>query len=117
MNNEQLSALNEELECIIYFIKGRQLRAMLNLELLTPNIEQYKNASIQLAISSYVLVPLMRIKTIVESGNAKSSENIIRSYTYQIGAFGTPNDSDVISKSQITLKEILDYLINKYIEK
>lgn len=117
MNSEQLSALNTELENIIKNVKEQQLSAMRNLELMCPTAEGYNEASSQLCIASYVLVSLIRIKTTAETGDMKMTENVIRFHAHQIGTYGTPNGSDVISKAQKNVKDILDYIIKEHIEK
>lgn len=117
MNSEQLSIVHSALNKIIFNAGEQQIVAKAALERMKPTPEQYKEASCKYAITTYILGVLNFIMEIAEKGNADLTENYIRFYAYQIGVFGTPDGSDVISQAQKNLKDILDYLITEFIEK
>lgn len=116
INSELISAITANLNGIIDNAKANIDESMQNLEFLKSNTEQYNEASERLEISSYVFIFMNRIKEVVEAGNERDAENIIRFHAYQIGKYGT-RDEDTLSLAQRNVKRILEDLLAKHIEK
>ncbi len=89
--------------------------AMLTIETMRTNVEEFKNACRTFMVATFVMAYLDRIKGIAETGDIKSTENIIRYHAYYQGEKGgIILNYDDLSLAQVAIIKILNGLINRF---
>lgn len=111
--DEILTAINEALTEHSAAVK----KAMLILECMNTNQEEYKSACRTIMTHSFVVLLLNRIKAVVESNDIKATETIIRFHSYYLHSKGGfAGKTDVVSTAQHAVAAILDGYVERFFD-
>lgn len=91
-------------------------KAMKTLELMDITPERYSQASEDIMLQSLVNAHLRRVAEVVNSGDIKKVERVMRFHAYQLREKGSIGGSGVIARAQLETAVILESLVNRFFE-
>lgn len=112
-----MNALYGAIDADIAKHEGKAKDAMLTLESMRVSAIDYKDACRKFMYNHFITNYLKRVREVVETGDVKSSENLIRFHAHYQRRKGNLADDSEVSVAQTALACILDGYINRFFEK
>lgn len=113
---DKISSISGAITAAIVEHTQKASEAMKTLELMSITPEKYREASESLAHHTYANAYLARVQEIVETGDIKKIENVIRFHYYQLREKGDIDNADEISKAQLEIAGLLDCLVIRFFD-
>lgn len=112
-----MNALYGTIDADITKHEAKAKDAMLTLESMKVSAQDYKKACRIFMYNHFITNYLKRVREVVETGDAKSSENLIRFHAHYQRRKGNLADGSEVAVAQTSLACILDGYINRFFEK